>query len=125
MRIGDGTTDFEAGLFSGATGTTIGATESALTVASSGKFFLRTFQSPEGIEVEGDEVTLPDGTIAKIVRVESFDESMLFPLVRASAILVANETLPTEETIVVDDKPYRYSSRRGEKIWSRRSQRRR
>ena len=98
VRIGDGTTDFEAGLFSGATGTTIGATESALTVASSGKFFLRTFQSPEGIEVEGDEVSLPDGTIAKIVRVESFDESMLFPLVRASAILVANETLPTEET---------------------------
>ena len=38
VRIGDGTTDFEAGLFSGATGTTIGATESALTVASSGKF---------------------------------------------------------------------------------------
>ena len=66
VRIGDGTTDFEAGLFSGATGTTIGATESALTVASSGKFFLRTFQSPEGIEVEGDEVTLPDLSLIHI-----------------------------------------------------------
>ena len=98
VRIGDGTATFEAGLFSGATSSTIGATESALTVTSSGKLFLRTFESPEGIEVEGEEVTLPDGTVAKIVRVESFDESMLFPLVRTSAIIVANETLTAEET---------------------------
>ena len=98
VRIGDGTATFEAGLFSVATSATIGATESALTVTSSGKLFLRTFESPEGIEVEGEEVTLPDGTVAKIVRVESFDESMLFPLVRTSAIIVANETLMAEET---------------------------
>ena len=98
VRIGDGTADFEAGLFSSATSTTIGASESALTVASSGKLFLRTFESPEGIEVEGDEVTLPDGTVAKIIRVEYFNESMLFPLVRTSAILIANETLAVEET---------------------------
>ena len=113
MRIGDGTATFEAGLFSGATSSTIGATESALTVTSSGKLFLRTFESPEGIEVEGEEVTLPDGTVAKIVRVESFDESMLFPLVRTSAIIVANETLTAEETTTTTTTTSPIDIRRG------------
>ena len=113
MRIGDGTATFEAGLFSGATSATIGASESALTVTSSGKLFLRTFESPEGIEVEGEEVTLPDGTVAKIVRVESFDESMLFPLVRTSAIIVANETLTAEETTTTTTTTSPIDIRRG------------
>ena len=113
VRIGDGTATFEAGLFSGATSATIGASESALTVTSSGKLFLRTFESPEGIEVEGEEVTLPDGTVAKIVRVESFDESMLFPLVRTSAIIVANETLTAEETTTTTTTTSPIDIRRG------------
>ena len=113
VRIGDGTATFEAGLFSGATSATIGATESALTVTSSGKLFLRTFESPEGIEVEGEEVTLPDGTVAKIVRVESFDESMLFPLVRTSAIIVANRTLMEEETTTTTTTTTPIDIRRG------------
>ena len=109
VRIGDGTLAFDAGLFSGVTSSTIGSGESALTISSNGKLLLRTSESPDGIEIDGDEVTLPDGTIAKIIRIEPFDESMLIPFIRTSQILISdgNEstTSPTTTTTTTTTSP--------------------